>query len=215
MDIGEFVERHPRLFHMAADQSWPSIRSRGLLPTSSLVELCQPSNSIARQVLKHRRPVRETLMTPDGDEVSIRDQKPLQLHNLKLVGIDLEGWLELLNERVFFWVDEEHLNRLLGARAYRSYPHHVLTIDTAELVHRHADNLQVSGINSGATIFPTSPARGAHTFQTVKEFEYSERPSKVGRPIVEASVLGGVVDVSEFTICVTRVDGADHTILYP
>jgi hypothetical protein len=215
MRTSDFVERHPRLFHMAADQSWLSIQTHGLLPTRRLVDMCKPEAAIADQILRQRRPDRMVLMAPDGNEVSIRDQKPLQEHNLKLVGIDLQGWLDLLNERVFFWVDEEHLIRLLGARAYRNHPHHVLTIDTAELVRQHADDIRLSGINSGATIFPSSPSRGPHTFQTIGEFQFSERPNKFGRPIVEAAVLGGIPNISELTTSVTRIDRADRTTLFP
>jgi hypothetical protein len=130
VDIEELIGRCPRVYHMAADGSWPSIRDRGLLPTKALVELCDVPRARQQDLLRARRP--QTIELPDrhGNTVSIRDQKPLKLHNLRLVGTDFQGWLDLLNTQAFFWVDEDRLRRLLSAQAYLPLRHHVLTIDT-------------------------------------------------------------------------------------
>ena len=37
MDLDQLVHRHPRLFHMAAAGTWPSVREHGLLPTRTIV----------------------------------------------------------------------------------------------------------------------------------------------------------------------------------
>lgn len=39
VDPGELAERYPRLFHMAAAGSWPSIERHGLLSTSALLDI--------------------------------------------------------------------------------------------------------------------------------------------------------------------------------
>ena len=215
MEPSDFVSLHPRLYHMAADGSWSSIRELGLLTTIMLVEFCDVDPDLARSILNVRRSSTIQIAGPDGRRISIRDQKPLQLHNLRLDGTDLEGWLNLLNTQVFFWVDEEHLNRLLAARAYRGHPHHILTIDTAVLVKRHLPRIRLSGVNSGATIFPSSPTRGPRTFTSIEDYAWAQRRSRDGvrRPIVEATVVGGVPDLLEMVVSVHRVLGGVWTEL--
>lgn len=47
-----------------------------------------------------------------------------------LTDMTVEQWLRLLNSKVFFWLQRERVNRLLGARAYRDSSHLVITFDT-------------------------------------------------------------------------------------
>jgi hypothetical protein len=162
---------------MAADGSWPSIRDNGLLTTAQQVERCAPPKEVADSILRSRRSQIIWLTTPDGIRVAVRDQKPLLLHNLVLEGTDLQGWLDILNSRVFFWVNKERLDKLLRARAYRSSPHHVIVVDTASLVSKHADQIRLSPFNTGATIFPppSAPLRGPGTFQTLRDYRWASR----------------------------------------
>jgi hypothetical protein len=37
VDVEELIGNYPRLFHMAAAGSWPSIATHGLLPTRDIV----------------------------------------------------------------------------------------------------------------------------------------------------------------------------------
>jgi hypothetical protein len=45
-----------------------------------------------------------------------------------------QQWYKLINSRVFFWVKEERLHRLLTAAEYVDFEHDVLTVDTASLL---------------------------------------------------------------------------------
>jgi hypothetical protein len=213
MDVHQFISLHPRLYHMAADGSWPSIRDNGLLTTAQQVERCAPPKEVADSILRSRRSQIIWLTTPDGVRVAVRDQKPLLLHNLVLEGTDLQGWLDILNSRVFFWVNKERLDKLLRARAYRSSPHHVIVVDTASLVSKHADQIRLSPFNTGATIFPppSAPLRGPGTFQTLRDYRWASRVRLDGsRPIVEAAVIGGVPDIAEHIVKVFRAHGAER-----
>jgi hypothetical protein len=132
---------------------------------------------------------------------------------LVLEGTDLQGWLDILNSRVFFWVNKERLDKLLRARAYRSSPHHVIVVDTASLVSKHADQIRLSPFNTGATIFPppSAPPRGPGTFQTLRDYRWASRVRLDGsRPIVEAAVIGGVPDIAEHIVKVFRAHGAER-----
>jgi hypothetical protein len=137
----ELIHHHPRLYHMAARGSWPSIRSLGLLPTRSIVDACDPGPAVREAVLGRRRTDSVTLTHPVHGEIVIRDQGPLREHILTttLTDMTVRQWLDVLNDRVFFWPDERRLAELLRARRYRDSEHDVLVVDTATLVAAQRD----------------------------------------------------------------------------
>ncbi len=99
---------------------------------------------------------------PEHGAALVRDNKPMLENALRscLDGMRPREWYETLNRRVFFWVDRKRLLKLLGARAYRDRSHLVLEIDTAELLHRHAEKVTLSPINSGTIFAMNSASRG-------------------------------------------------------
>lgn len=86
-----------------------------------------------------------------------------------------QQWLATLNERVFFWLHPRRLDQLLNARRNRGRPHDILVIDTASLVGAHHRRIQLSAINSGATLYPNAPQRGTRTFQTIEDYTFTQR----------------------------------------
>ncbi len=56
MRIADLVAAYPRLYHMAEDGSWPSIRRHGLLSTRALVDLYRVPAVQRRALLEARRP---------------------------------------------------------------------------------------------------------------------------------------------------------------
>jgi hypothetical protein len=107
----------------------------------------------------------------------IRDQKPMNEKSLLRALEDMtpQQWYENLNGRVFFWLSQDRLMRMLGAGAYRSEEHTVLEIDTAQLVERHAAQLAFSPINSGATFALRPAPRGRNTFRRFVDYPWVER----------------------------------------
>ncbi|MBL0746730.1 DUF7002 family protein [Nocardioides baculatus] len=213
MDLGVLLSNYPRLFHMAEAGSWEAIQRIGLKTTAQLVHECTVDSTIANQILHERRSHGFRLQHPVVGDVVIRDQGPLKLHNLEpsLIDVTVAEWLHILNSRVFFWLDERRLNRLLQARLYRDIPHDVLVIDTERLVATHLAKVRLSPMNTGATIFPGAPARGTQTFTAIDAFPFQER--RKGRAledvVVELSVLDGVPDVAEYVIEVQRRVGSE------
>ena len=63
----------PRLFHMAEAGSWPSIRERGLLSTSALLDLHGVAGE-AREAIEARRRPAAVALAPG---VTVRDNGPL------------------------------------------------------------------------------------------------------------------------------------------
>lgn len=219
MELDDLLDNYPRLFHMAQAGSWDSIKKIGLKTTTQIVDECGVDPHTAHRILSERRPRSLTLQHPVVGDVVVRDQGPLKLHNLEpsLTDVTVEEWLRILNSRVFFWLDERRLNRLLQARLYRSAAHDVLVVDTERLVAKHQANVRLSPMNTGATIFPGAPARGSQTFTTIDDFPFRQR--KRGRAledaVVELSVLDGVSDVADYVAEVQRRVGSEvQDIIY-
>jgi hypothetical protein len=108
-------------------------------------------------------------------------------------GLSPADWLGMLNERVFFWADEAGLSRLTGARANRGRRREVLIFDTRGVATAHYDRVEISPINSGATVH--RPARrGSATFAPLSEVEYAAWRRQRGQRdrILEVVVRGHV-----------------------
>ncbi|GJD94859.1 hypothetical protein OCOJLMKI_2066 [Methylobacterium iners] len=114
-------------------------------------------------------------------------------------GLSPADWLALLNQRIFFWCDAEGLARLLGARANRSRAVDVLVADTLGLARAYAHRIELSPINTGATL--RKPARrGPSTFTPLLELSFEDWSRKRGRRdrILEVTVIGGVPDIARY-----------------
>lgn len=206
----QLIEHYPMLHHMAEHGSWPTIRRFGLRTTAQLVDACVPDSATSAAILSQRRPHSVKLTHPAAGTITVRDQKPLGLHNLKLTDVTVEGFLELLNSRVFMWTTHQRLARLLGARPYRDSVHDVLVLDTASVVENFADKIRLTSMNTGATIFPSAPPRGSDSFMTIADFPFEQRRRgrKLENTVVELCVIDGVDDIDQHVLRVERREGA-------
>ena len=208
MTPDELIHNYPVLHHMAEHDSWPRIQQIGLRTTEQLVNECDPDDAVRAAILQQRRAQSFDLQHPTVGPVTIRDQKPLLLHNLNLTDVTVEGFLELLNSRIFMWTHPQRLERLLGARAYRDSLHDVLVLDTASIVETYYDRIRLTGMNTGATIFPSSPPRGAESFVTIADFPFAARRKPLVDNVVELCVIDGVDSVQDHIIRVEQRQGA-------
>lgn len=190
---------------MAENCSWNSIQRLGLLSTSALLDRFEVAGERRFEIESTRRPEIARLHHPEHGTALVRDNKPMLDSVLRrcLTGMTPQQWYEILNRRVFFWVDQKRLHKLLGARAYRDRPHLVLEVDTAELLRRHAERVTLSPINSGATFTMNPAPRGPETFRRI-----ADHPS--GKPIVELAVDYAVPDIAELTLSVSRWHGTER-----
>lgn len=212
---------------MAAPGSWPSIRDHGLLSTSALLTRYQIAGNDRTAIEATRRPECITIRKTGLPDAVIRDQKPMTDNALQKClqdGLQPSDWYRLLNERTFFWLSKERLRSLLAAKAYRSKPQTILTLDTKRLVDSHASRIELSPINSGATLYVPAP-RGRGTFQSIRDYDYdTRRRTRLPRnALVELVVRNGVPDIRDHVIAVHdyldgntteiwRLPGADPSI---
>ena len=209
MDLNTFVERYPTLYHMAEQDTWPSIRAHGLLSTTAALDYYNiTGDERARHERKHRP--EKVAIGPVGNQIILRDQKPMEPSRLEKAlvgGVTPEQWYKFLNDKVFMWAQEHRLFGLLGARAYRKLEHDVLTIKTAALMEKHADRVWLCPMNSGNT-FPMPHIRGIGTFQRIADYP-TKRNGLPAKEVVEVVVDYNIPDIAEFVIEVRRMKGKD------
>src|SRR5262245_33740253 len=136
MKVADLIARYPRLYHMAEAGTWASIKARGLLSTSAVLDLHGITGAHRVALERMHRPEKVTVGNGSG-AIVLRDQKPMAPDRLQQ-GLEDQitpsQWYRLLNGKVFMWAREERLCGLLNARHYRALEHDVLTINTGGLM---------------------------------------------------------------------------------
>ena len=194
----QFCAAYPQLYHMAEAGAWPSIRRHGLLSTSALLDLYGVAGEERARIEHTRRPDSVAITHPEYGQTFINDQRPMTDESLRPALIDMtpSEWYAHLNARVFFWVNEARLTRLL--HTYRERDKIVIVLDSAKVLARHATRTMLSPINSGfSRRFPQR--RGRATFQPLADYPFEEWVRKRGPrdAVAECTVLGGVPHVEE------------------
>lgn len=196
-----FAEVYPRLYHMADAAAWPSIRRHGLLSTSALLDLYGITGEERDRIERTRRPEAVPITHTDYGQLVINDQHPMTDETLRPALIDMtpSEWYALLNARVFFWVGEARLGRLLNT--YRERDKIVLVLDTAKVMARHAAQTMLSPINSGFSL-RYAQKRGRETFLPLADYPFEQWAKKRGKAdaVAECTILGGVPDVEEVLV---------------
>jgi hypothetical protein len=210
LQISELNRIYPRLYHMAEAGSWDSIAANGLLSTEALLDLYGVSGREAERILTQRRPNSMTITAPGRPPAVIRDQGPLSIARLEasLDDMSVSQWLSELNSRVFFWLQESRLLRLLCAGSYRNLEHDVLIIDTATLMREYGEVAHLSRINSGATVW-VPPRRGSSTFLPVDDYQHPGRRRALASAsdVAELTIPVGVPDIVNSVVRVERRRG--------
>ena len=209
MDVQKLAELYPRIFHMAEAGTWLSIRQRGLLSTSAVLNLFDITGEKRFALESTHRPQKVTVGEGSA-AIVLRDQNPMapgRLQQALPANVSTQVWYEAINRKVFFWAEEKRLLGLLNARAYRNLEHDVLTINTAALLAKHAPSVWLCHMNSANT-FPMPHPRDLSAFQRIENYPVNAQ----GRPIkqvVEVLVDDQVPDIRDFVLEVRRMRGSE------
>ncbi|MFC6775370.1 DUF7002 family protein [Methylobacterium gregans] len=198
---------------MAQDGSWPSIAEHGLLSTSALLDLYRVTGERREALERRHRPQSVAIARSGLPGAVVRDQKPMREGSLREClddGLTPADWYLTLNQRVFFWPSRKRLRGLLNARAYRKDVQTVLTLDTRSIVDAYADVIQLSPINSGATIMSVA-RRGRQTFAPILEFPLEPYRRRRGHRqiIAEVVIPDRVVSIKDHVLAVHRVRASE------
>ena len=218
-ELEEVIGECPRLFHMAENGSWDSIRERGLLSTSALLDLYEIYDLDREAIESTRRPTSVLLDAEGLPTAVVRDQIPMTDSDLRRClpkHIKPRDWYELLNSRVFFWLTRDRLHRLTGAKAYRDKSHDVIEVDTRALIEAHRERIWLCPMNSGNTK-PMPHQRDETTFSRIIDYPYYHwrQRRQRGERVVELAVDYAVPDLSQYVVRVSVLRGtAEEQELY-
>jgi hypothetical protein len=220
-ELRELVADCPTLYHMAALGSWPSIRERGLLSTSALLDKYQVTGEERRAIEEERRGKSVVLNYGGLPPAVVRDQLPMTDAGLLRClpkHLSPADWYKILNQKTFFWLTKSRLVRLLNAGTYRNEAHDVLEVSTQGLLDNYFDKIWFCPMNSGTTK-PMPHPRDESTFRRIPDYPYSDwRPKRArGERIVEFVVDYGVPDISKYVTRVVEMHGnkENRTIYTP
>jgi hypothetical protein len=192
---------------MAERGTWGSIKARGLLSTSAILDLVGVAGA-ARASLENQHRAEKVTVGVGAQGIVLRDQKPMAPERLKQGlsdGLIPSDWYRLLNAKVFLWACESRLVGLLKARHYRELEHDVLTIDTRSLVNAHAASIWLCPMNSGNT-FPIPHRRGGSTFRRIPDYP-TKKSGMPTKEVVEVVVDYRVPDIAKHVVAVRRMRG--------
>lgn len=198
------------IYHLAEAANWSSIQQYGLLSASALLRLYGLQEDEHKEFERQQR----TNLLALRDGIIIRDQLPMSPEALKrcLHEMTPNEWYELLNQKIFFWIEVERLERML--KANRRRPQLVMTIDTTRLLERYAKQVTLTPFNTGNA--RRQPAyRGRSSFVPYPiwcETRWTSEAEGLGtrlrprhhRP-VELTIDHAVPDVLDFVVKVTPV----------
>lgn len=200
-ELQELIDNCPVLYHMAERGSWPSIRERGLLSTSALLDLYSVDGTARTRIEREHRPRSVELKAEGLPRAVVRDQIPMSDSGLRRclpAHMMPEDWYVLLNAKAFFWLSEERLHKLTGARAYREREHEILELSSRSLIESHRERIWLCPINSGCTQ-PMPRARDESIFSRIEAYPYGYwrgRRRKQER-VVELAVDYSVPDIGK------------------
>jgi hypothetical protein len=163
---------------------------------------------------KRHRPASVDIKVGNSVVARVRDQIPMSDKGLLRAlpeNLTPADWYSLLNSKVFFWLTEDRLTRLLNAKTYRNQHHDVLEVDARSLVEAHQHGIWLCPINSGCTK-PFPHPRDGSTFQRIANYPYAawKKKRQAGERVVELAVDYAVPDITTHTTRVTRRQGMEE-----
>lgn len=213
-ELEELISDCPTLFHMAERGSWASIQRCGLLSTSALLDRYKVTGSRREIIESCRRPQSVKLQAKNLPEAVVRDQIPMDDAGLLRClpkHISPRDWYQLLNKKVFFWLNRSRLYKLTGAKAYRDKYHDVIEVDTASIISSYREQIWLCPMNSGNTK-PFPHKRDENTFLRIRDYPYDQWRQKrqKGERVVELAIDYSVPDLARFVKRVTVVNGKNE-----
>ena len=199
-ELVELISHCPTLYHMAERGSWESIRERGLMSTSALLDYYNITGYRRENIERSHRPGSVYIKALGLPPAVIRDQGPMSDATLRRAlpeHLEPSDWYGLLNSKVFFWLTEERLHKLTNAQLYRSREHDVLEVDSKSLIESYREKIWLCPMNSGCTKPPNK--RNESTFSRIDTYPYKHRRHrKIGERVVELAVDYAVPDITNY-----------------
>lgn len=192
------------VFHLADMENWLSIQRHGL---HSTIELIRQAGLVEHEARAFRDYRAERMRLPSG--VVIRDQRPMPPSSLQRClqeGLTPREWYDLINAKVFFWIDHDRLGRHVAACAGR--PQMIITLDSRRLLERYGHIAFITPFNVGNARRRPAP-RGTRSFVPWKawmatRWESEAMATRASRPPshppAELAIEGSIPDLAELVL---------------
>ena len=189
-------------YHLVDASNWASVQNYGLISARRLMEVC---GGIEYGAFRHHRSASRRL----ASGVLIRDQRPMPpkaLMRCLTSGLTPEDWFELLNSKVFFWLDPKRLNR--QRLACGASPQVALIVNASRLLIKYNGLATVTPINTGNALRCAAP-RNLTTFVPYERWlidgwAYENIPGAQPRPRshrpAELTISEAVPDILDYVM---------------
>jgi len=198
---------------MAHHKALPSIRRHGLLSTTALLDLFAVNGAKRFEIETKMRRESVLIRHPVHGTAVIRDQKAIMNDNRleKALGgtSTAAEFHQLLNSKVFFWVNSDRLDTLRNAAEYRGEPQLVLIFDTRRLSAAYGKQMMLCPMNSGSCK-PMPHPRSPEIFRRISGYDFEFWRRKKGsraKAVVECTVDKAILDVDRFIIQTEIIGG--------
>jgi hypothetical protein len=198
-------------YHLLDASNWASVRTHGLMSARRLMKVCGGTEYTPS--VNHRP---TSLRLPTG--VLIRDQRPMPPRALMRClrsGLIPRDWYELLNSKVFFWLDPGRLNRQRLACGAR--PQVALVVNAMGLLAEYSGSAAVTPINTGNALRSAAP-RNLTTFVPyqrwlVDAWAFEDVPGVRSRPRshrpAELTISEAVPDILDYVVAAVPLNAGE------
>jgi hypothetical protein len=175
MDRNLLIKRRPYVYHLTANENIANIYGeKRIYSTRHIVEMSGLSDEEQEEFLTSKR-IGHKILTWGDQEISIRDQDPINLNLLPrclIDGVSVGEFINILNQRVFFWPTIPRLFRHYSR--YEPENPIIIRVRTKDILDLNV-GIDLSSINSGATRCHPSyggnpPPRGNETFVPIDDW---------------------------------------------
>lgn len=161
----------PNIYHLAPPESRRQIEMHGLLSPRAQGELLGFDDLRMHRLMTTRRKTSERL----AQGHVLNDNSPLSFKRLEGLlenGLSPQDWMEELNSRVFLFPNRKAVSSFLQARANRNRARDLWAFPTLRFLNKYWDKIEVTHMNSGATVQSSPPRRGLSTYANAKELDF-------------------------------------------
>jgi hypothetical protein len=189
-------------YHLVDIRNFESIQEHGLLSATKLIEM---SANVSPKLNREHRAIGQHL----DIGAYIRDQRPMPpslLSRCLQSHMQPGDWYELLNSKIFFWLDLERLNR--HRNAYRLQEQIVLAVDAREMLSNYGAVAAVSPINTGNAM-RAAAKRDRSTFVPYESWVVDAWKSEIipsmrtrpsGHRPAELTIANAIPDIKNYVI---------------
>jgi hypothetical protein len=187
----QFLNRCKVICHVGPAGVWGQIEKHGFRTAEQLILEAELTED-ERQALLSTPRQESVRLTVRGEEVILRDQGPLFAgKDQKPIlgdGPDVSDWIHLLNQRVYFFVDETSMRKFLDKYLLIDGSQDVIWLSPLKLVEAAGLRLELTSQNTGAIARQSGVQKTADAFAPLWRF--------TDRKPTEATIFGGFDDLS-------------------